>query len=176
MCGTLQTDPLLMAIYRYLPGCNAIFLEVSSAEKVTMKQDVVDPRMRHTIYHQIGFRLIDCEYIAPPLSPSFSKLKDLFLTVYPNKRKKERKIEKKKKCRKEHWLLSLLSQCNITKQEESFSMIVDTRKISNATHPEDAAGGEQVLLAELRAEELHHRPLAQCHCVREDQGLPHRRS
>jgi hypothetical protein len=68
---------------RYLPGCNAIFLEVSSAEKVTMKQDVVDPRMRHTIYHQIGFRLIDCEYIAPPLSPSFPKLKELFLTVYP---------------------------------------------------------------------------------------------
>jgi hypothetical protein len=101
-----------MILCRYLPGCNAIFLEVSSAEKVTMKQDVVDPRMRHTIYHQIGFRLIDCEYIAPPLSPEFPKLKELFLTVYPKsvfhycyyylkKKQKKNKQKKKKKKKKQ---------------------------------------------------------------------------
>ncbi|KAF2068992.1 hypothetical protein CYY_009691 [Polysphondylium violaceum] len=66
----------------FLPGCNAIFLEVYSGEKVTIKQDVVDPRMRHAIYHQIGFRLIDFEYIAPPLSITFPKLKHFLLTVY----------------------------------------------------------------------------------------------
>ncbi|EGC34343.1 hypothetical protein DICPUDRAFT_98253 [Dictyostelium purpureum] len=66
----------------FLPGCNAIFLEVYSGEKVTIKQDVVDPRMRHSIYHQIGFRLIDFEYIAPPLSITYPKLKHFLLTVY----------------------------------------------------------------------------------------------
>eukprot|EP01132_Coremiostelium_polycephalum_P009208 gene9208-11284_t len=66
----------------FLPGCNAIFLEVYSGEKVTIKQDVVDPRMRHSIYHQIGFRLIDFEYIAPPLSMHFPKLRHFLLTVY----------------------------------------------------------------------------------------------
>jgi hypothetical protein len=47
-----------------------------------MHQDTIDPRMRHTIYHQIGFRLLDFEYTAPPLSPTYGKLKDLLLTVY----------------------------------------------------------------------------------------------
>ncbi|KAN0018258.1 hypothetical protein ACTFIU_010872 [Dictyostelium citrinum] len=66
----------------FLPGCNAIFLEVYSGEKVTLKQDVVDPRMRHSIYHQIGFRLIDFEYVAPPLALTYPKLKHFLLTVY----------------------------------------------------------------------------------------------
>ncbi|GAM17997.1 hypothetical protein SAMD00019534_011720 [Acytostelium subglobosum LB1] len=66
----------------YLPGCNAIFLEVYSGEKVTIKQDVVDPRMRHSVYHQIGFRLIDFEYIAPPIAMGLPKLRNFLLTVY----------------------------------------------------------------------------------------------
>eukprot|EP01113_Clastostelium_recurvatum_P024616 TRINITY_DN2938_c0_g1_i1.p1 TRINITY_DN2938_c0_g1~~TRINITY_DN2938_c0_g1_i1.p1 ORF type:complete len:1669 (+),score=425.84 TRINITY_DN2938_c0_g1_i1:1354-6360(+) len=66
----------------YLPGCNAIFLEVSSAEKATLQQDIADVRTRHAIYHEIGFRLLEFEYVSPPLSPSYPKLKHLLLTVY----------------------------------------------------------------------------------------------
>jgi len=67
----------------HLAGCNAILLETNSAEKVTVQQDVMDPRMRHTIYHKMGFRLLDFEYVMPPLGKGFEKLKGvLLLTVY----------------------------------------------------------------------------------------------
>ena len=84
-----------------LAGCNAVLLETNSAEKVTPQQDVMcvfkwygilprafadmtyrDPRMRHVIYHKMGFRLIDHPYIMPPLAPGKGKLKILLLTVY----------------------------------------------------------------------------------------------
>lgn len=65
-----------------LAGCNAVFLETNSAEKVTPQQDVMDPRMRHTIYHKMGFRLIDFQYVMPPLAPGRNKLKILLLTVF----------------------------------------------------------------------------------------------
>jgi GNAT superfamily N-acetyltransferase len=48
-----------------------------------VQQDVMDPRMRHTIYHKMGFRLLDFEYVMPPLGKGFEKLKGvLLLTVY----------------------------------------------------------------------------------------------
>ncbi len=46
-----------------------------SIEKVTVQQDVMDPRMRHTIYHKMGFRLLDFEYVMPPLGKGYEKLK-----------------------------------------------------------------------------------------------------
>lgn len=65
-----------------LAGCNAVFLETNSAEKITPEQDVMDPRMRHVIYHKMGFRLIDYPYIMPPLAPGLNKVDFLLLTVY----------------------------------------------------------------------------------------------
>jgi len=68
-----------------LAGCNTVFLETNAAEKVTMQQDVMDPRMRHTIYHKIGFRMLDFAYIMPPLGPGQEKMDILLLTVYLTK-------------------------------------------------------------------------------------------
>lgn len=65
-----------------LAGCNSVFLETNAAEKVTMQQDVMDPRMRHVIYHKIGFRMLDFAYVMPPLGQGQSKMDILLLTVY----------------------------------------------------------------------------------------------
>jgi hypothetical protein len=52
-----------------LAGCNAIFLETNAAQAITMEQDVMDPRVRHLIYHKMGFKLVDFPYVMPPLGP-----------------------------------------------------------------------------------------------------------
>lgn len=65
-----------------LPGCNAIFLETNSAAKITPQQDVMDPRVRHLIYHKIGFRMLEFDYVMPPITSNSRKLDCLLLTVY----------------------------------------------------------------------------------------------
>lgn len=39
----------------HLAGCNAIFLETNSAEKVLPQQDVMDPSVRHRVFHRSFF-------------------------------------------------------------------------------------------------------------------------
>ncbi|EGG17766.1 hypothetical protein DFA_08765 [Cavenderia fasciculata] len=70
----------------HLGGCNAIFLETNSSEKVNPEDDVMDPAKRHSIFHKLGIRLLDFDYIQPPLSNDSSKCKDLLLTclITPN--------------------------------------------------------------------------------------------
>lgn len=66
-----------------LAGCNAIFLEAEIAEKATPgKQDVIDPVMRHVLYHKLGFRRVDMEYVMPPVSAEHAPSKQFLLTVY----------------------------------------------------------------------------------------------
>ncbi|EGC29065.1 hypothetical protein DICPUDRAFT_5127, partial [Dictyostelium purpureum] len=64
----------------HLSGCNAIFLETNSAEKVKPEDDVMDPAKRHAIFYKLGIRLLDFDYIQPPLSNESGKCKDLLLT------------------------------------------------------------------------------------------------
>lgn len=65
-----------------LAGCNAIFLETNSAQAITMEQDVMDPRLRHLIYHNMGFKLVDFQYVMPPLGAGMPKVYYLLLLVY----------------------------------------------------------------------------------------------
>jgi hypothetical protein len=65
-----------------LAGCNAIFLETNAAQAVTMEQDVMDPRLRHLIYYNMGFRLLDFPYVMPPLDLGKPKVTFLLLLVY----------------------------------------------------------------------------------------------
>ncbi len=65
-----------------LAGCNAIFLETNAAQAVTMEQDVMDPRLRHLIYHKMGFKLVDFPYVMPPLGLGMPKVYYLLLLVY----------------------------------------------------------------------------------------------
>eukprot|EP01132_Coremiostelium_polycephalum_P011114 gene11114-13598_t len=61
-------------------GCNAIFLETNSADKVSKEDDVMDPAQRHSIFHRLGIRLLDFDYVQPPLSKELGKCRDLLLT------------------------------------------------------------------------------------------------
>eukprot|EP01133_Synstelium_polycarpum_P004220 gene4220-4916_t len=70
----------------HLGGCNAIFLETNSAERVLPEDDVMDPAKRHAIFHKLGVRLLDFDYVQPALSKESGKCKDLLLTclITPN--------------------------------------------------------------------------------------------
>ena len=65
----------------HLAGINAMFFETKSAQSVSHQQDVLDPRQQHSILHQIGFRLLDFDYVQLPLA-KLGKVKSLLLTVY----------------------------------------------------------------------------------------------
>lgn len=65
----------------HLAGINAMFFETKSAQNVTHQQDVLDPRQQHAILHQMGFRLLDFDYVQLPLA-KLGKVKYLLLTVY----------------------------------------------------------------------------------------------
>jgi hypothetical protein len=58
-----------------------MFFETKSAQNVTHQQDVLDPRQQHAILHQMGFRLLDFDYVQLPLA-KLGKVKYLLLTVY----------------------------------------------------------------------------------------------
>ncbi len=82
-----------------LAGCNAIFLETNAAQAITMEQDVMDPRVRHLIYHKMGFKLVDFPYVMPPLGPGMPKVGSfllLKLKIFLWLKKKKKKKKKKK--------------------------------------------------------------------------------
>lgn len=64
----------------HLAGVNAMFFETKTAQTVA-HQDVIDPRQQHSILHQIGFRMLDFDYVQLPLA-KLGKVKSLLLTVY----------------------------------------------------------------------------------------------
>ncbi|KAF2072207.1 hypothetical protein CYY_006473 [Polysphondylium violaceum] len=64
----------------HLGGCNVIFLETNSAEKIKKEDDVMDPAQRHIIFYKLGIRLLDFDYVQPPLSKESGKCRDLLLT------------------------------------------------------------------------------------------------
>ncbi|EFA76800.1 histidine kinase [Heterostelium album PN500] len=64
----------------HLGGINAIFLETNSADKVAPEDDVMAPAQRHIIFHKLGIRLLDFDYVQPPLALEHGKCRDLLLT------------------------------------------------------------------------------------------------
>jgi hypothetical protein len=42
----------------------------------------MDPRLRHLIYHKMGFKLVDFPYVMPPLGLGMPKVYYLLLLVY----------------------------------------------------------------------------------------------
>jgi GNAT superfamily N-acetyltransferase len=66
----------------HLAGCNAIFLETNSAEKVDPTEDVMPPAQRHEILNKIGLRLLNFDYVQVALDASKNKVNYLLLTVF----------------------------------------------------------------------------------------------
>jgi GNAT superfamily N-acetyltransferase len=65
----------------HLSGCNCVYLETNSATKISAQQDVIDPRRRHLIWWRVGCRLVDFDYVAPPLAAGMPVQDFLLLTV-----------------------------------------------------------------------------------------------
>lgn len=66
----------------HLAGCNAIFLETNSAVKVSSDQDVMSPALRHKIFYGMGLRLVDFDYVQPPLDTDKNKVNYLLLCCF----------------------------------------------------------------------------------------------
>ena len=66
----------------HLAGCNAIFLETNSATKVKASNDVMAPALRHQIFFKMGLRLVDCDYVQPPLATDKKKVNYLLLCCF----------------------------------------------------------------------------------------------
>lgn len=66
-------------IFRHLPRVDGFFLETN---KLTVgHQDVMNPRERHAILYNLGFRAINFGFIQPPLSPESKPTDCLWLCV-----------------------------------------------------------------------------------------------
>jgi len=63
-------------------GCDAVFLETNDAEKVSAEKDVMDPKIRHKILIQLGFSILNFNYVQPALSPDQGKCSDLLFCVH----------------------------------------------------------------------------------------------
>lgn len=50
------------------PGCDAIFLETNNPEFVSAKDDVIDPKVRHSILKKLGFWILSYKYVQPALT------------------------------------------------------------------------------------------------------------
>lgn len=66
----------------HLAGCNAIFLETNSAIKVSNTRDVMEPSLRHKIFYGMGLRLVDFDYVQPPLDTDKNKVNYLLLCCF----------------------------------------------------------------------------------------------
>lgn len=66
----------------HLAGCNAIFLETNSAVKVSSEHDVMSPALRHKIFYGMGLRLVDFDYVQPPLDTDKNKVNYLLLCCF----------------------------------------------------------------------------------------------
>lgn len=66
----------------HLAGCNAIFLETNSAIKVSSDKDVMSPMLRHKIFYGMGLRLVDFDYVQPPLDTDKNKVNYLLLCCF----------------------------------------------------------------------------------------------
>jgi GNAT superfamily N-acetyltransferase len=60
---------------------NAVFLETNS-DKIPADQDVMVPRLRRQVLKQVGFNILDFDYVQPPLSEVKGKCRDLHLAVH----------------------------------------------------------------------------------------------
>jgi GNAT superfamily N-acetyltransferase len=67
----------------HLAGCNAIFLETNSAVKVSSERpDTMEPSLRHKIFYGMGLRLVDFDYVQPPLDTDKNKVNYLLLCCF----------------------------------------------------------------------------------------------
>lgn len=68
----------------HLSGCNVIFMETSSDVPVQkiQTQELADFTHQHSVLERMGWKLLDFDYIQPPLSNERKKSKNLFLMVY----------------------------------------------------------------------------------------------
>ncbi|KAL0479798.1 hypothetical protein AKO1_007427, partial [Acrasis kona] len=67
------------------PIKDEFYLFVAETNAVGVSDGIMESEDRHNIMHRIGFRLIDFEYIQPPLSESQSPCADLLLLALQNK-------------------------------------------------------------------------------------------
>lgn len=60
-------------------ACDAVFLETNDADKVSAEKDVMDPKIRHKVLIQLGFSILNFNYVQPALSPEQGKVRAPFL-------------------------------------------------------------------------------------------------
>jgi len=77
--ATLQS--LAKEMYPELPFC-PVFAETNDPNKVAAETDSLTPNVRLGVLHNLGFGLLDCQYVQPPLSKTHNPCSDLLLTVF----------------------------------------------------------------------------------------------
>jgi len=59
-----------------------VFAETNDPAKIAAETDSLSPNIRLGVLHNLGFGLLDCDYVQPPLAKDLKPCKDLLLTVY----------------------------------------------------------------------------------------------
>jgi predicted GNAT family acetyltransferase len=67
--------------FRRLPRCDAFYLETNKLSVAVNHRDVMNPRTRHRILYNIGFRALNFRFVQPPLSPHSRPFDGLWLCV-----------------------------------------------------------------------------------------------
>jgi hypothetical protein len=71
-----------------------VFVETNSATKVSAANDVIAPSTRHNIFHKMGMRLLDFDYVQAPLTKDKSKVSAERERERERERETERETEK----------------------------------------------------------------------------------
>lgn len=67
--------------FRQLPRCDAFYLETNKLSVAVKHRDVMNPRTRHQILYNIGFRALNFHFVQPPLSAQSQPFDGLWLCV-----------------------------------------------------------------------------------------------
>jgi GNAT superfamily N-acetyltransferase len=67
--------------FRRVPRCDAFYLETNKLSVAVKHRDVMNPRTRHQILYNIGFRALNFRFVQPPLSPQSQSFDGLWLCV-----------------------------------------------------------------------------------------------
>jgi len=63
-------------------GFCPVFAEANDPNKIPAESDSLTPNVRLGVLHNLGFGLLDCQYVQPPLSKTHKPCEDLLLIVY----------------------------------------------------------------------------------------------
>jgi len=77
--ATLQT--IAKEMYPDMQYC-PVFAETNNPHRVAAEDDSLTPNVRLGVLHNLGFGLLDCQYVQPPLSKAHKPCADLLLTVF----------------------------------------------------------------------------------------------